>query len=104
MRGAAVRRPAMALLVLAVIPVAAYLVLVGWMRAHGAATVMLGAASGSSGGAVAAMGAALLLRVYTVVVMPGVLVAWRVMRVGRARRAIPPPDRSPLRGPPRAPP
>ena len=74
------RRPALAVLLLAVLPLAAYAALLAWMRAHGAATVMLGASSGSSGAALAAMAAALLLRVYTVVALPGLLVAWAVMR------------------------
>ena len=80
------RRSATAALLVGVLPAAAYAALVAWMRGHGAATVMLGAAAGSSGGAIAVMAAALLLRVYTMVVLPGVVVGWAVMLAWRGRR------------------
>jgi hypothetical protein len=85
-RAPGLRRSAAAAMVLVVLPLAVYVGLVAWMRAHGAATVMLGASSGSSGVALAVAAAALALRVYTVVALPGVLVAWAVLRAWRYRR------------------
>jgi hypothetical protein len=84
-------RTAAALALAVVLPLFVEAALVAWMRDHGAATVMLGAASGSTPAAIAAMGVALLLRVYTVVALPGMLVAWLVTRVWAAvRRGSPP--------------
>jgi hypothetical protein len=83
-------RPAAALVLAVLLPLLVEAELVAWMRAHGAATVMLGAAAGSTRAAIAAMGVALLLRVYTVVALPGLVVAWLVMRVW-ATVARPPP-------------
>jgi hypothetical protein len=89
MRGGSTRwvRPAVGVVLLVLLPLLAETALVAWIRAHGAATVMLGAAAGSSGAAVAAMGLALLLRVYVVVALPGVCVAWAVLRAWRALAA-----------------
>jgi hypothetical protein len=58
--------------------------LVAWLGAHGAATLMLGAASGASRTGVVVMGLALALRVYTIVLLPGLAVAWLVTRSGSA--------------------
>lgn len=77
-------RTATALVLAVVLPLLVEAELVDWMRAHGAATVMLGAAAGSTRAAVAAMGVALLLRVYTVVALPGLVVAWLVTCVWAA--------------------
>jgi hypothetical protein len=83
-------RTAAALALAVVLPLLVEAELVAWMRAHGAATVMLGAAAGSTHAAIAAMAVALLLRVYTVVALPGVLVAWLVTTLA-ARLMRPPP-------------
>ena len=68
------RRRTVRALVVLVAPLAIYLLLVWWLRGRDAATLMLGAASGASYATLAAMALALLLRVYTVVVLPGVAV------------------------------
>ncbi len=68
-----------------VLPLLAYAALVAMARRSGAATVMMGAVAGSSTGALLTMALALALRLYTVVVLPGVVVyaivaralAWR---------------------------
>jgi hypothetical protein len=60
------------------LPILVYAVLVWWIDAHGAATIMLGAAAGSSALAIVTMSAALLLRLYTVLALPG-LVAFAVV-------------------------
>jgi hypothetical protein len=75
------KRTAAAILGLVVVPLAAYAGLLAWLDARGGATLMLGAAAGSSAWAIAAMAAALLLRLYTVLVLPGVVVASVVLRV-----------------------
>jgi hypothetical protein len=67
-----------------VLPLVAQAALVAWMRDHGAATVMLGAAAGSTPAAIAAMAVALALRVYTVVALPGLCVAWLATRAWAA--------------------
>ena len=78
-------RTATALVLAVVVPLLAEAELVAWMRAHGAATVMLGAAAGSTRAAVVAMGVALLLRVYIVVALPGLVVAGLVTRLWAAQ-------------------
>jgi hypothetical protein len=68
----------------ALLPILVEAELVAWMRARGAATLMLGAASGASRMAIATMLLALLLRLYTVVALPGLCVAWIVRRAWSA--------------------
>jgi hypothetical protein len=72
----------------ACLPILVEAELVAWIHARGAATLMLGAASGTARTAVAAMLLALVLRVYTVVALPGICVAWIVRRTWAA--AFPP--------------
>jgi hypothetical protein len=78
------KRPVAAAVLLVVLPLLAEVELVAWVGAHGATTLMLGAAAGSTRMAVAAMALALLLRVYVVVALPGVCVAWIVTLAWRA--------------------
>jgi hypothetical protein len=86
------RADVLALTLAVVLPVLAYMALLARVRTSGAATVMMGAVAGSSGEALATMGLALLLRVYTVVVLPGIVVyAVAVRIVRRASRKIPRP-------------
>jgi hypothetical protein len=90
MTRAALQRWALAPLLLVVLPLAGYFSLLAWMRDHGGATVMLGASSGSPAAALVVAGLALLLRVYTVVALPGLLVVWGVARAwDRVRRRNP---------------
>jgi hypothetical protein len=77
-------RPVAGAVLLVLLPLVAEVELVAWVGAHDAATLMLGAAAGSARTAVAAMALALLLRVYVVVALPGLCMAWIVMRAGRA--------------------
>jgi hypothetical protein len=65
----------------AVLPVLAYLVLLHGLDRAGGVTVMLGAVSGSSVLALAAMVLALVLRLYTVLVLPAVLAGWLTARL-----------------------
>jgi hypothetical protein len=81
---------------LALLPLLVEAELVAWVHARGAATLMLGAAAGATRTAVAAMLIALLLRIYTVVALPGLCVGWIV---ARAWAAVLPP-RSPVSGQP----
>jgi hypothetical protein len=60
----------------AVLPLLAYLVLLHGLDRGGGVTVMLGAVSGSSLLALGAMVLALLLRLYTVLVLPALLAGW----------------------------
>jgi hypothetical protein len=80
-----------AIALVALLPLLAEAELVVWMREHGVATVMLGAAVGSTRTAIAVTAAALVLRVYVVVVLPGLCVAWLVSRAWAAagRRRVP---------------
>ena len=64
-----------------VVPLAVYVALLAFADAYGSATIMLGAAAGSSGAALLAMASALALRLYLVLVLPG-LVLSRVVLLG----------------------
>ena len=77
-------------LVLGVTPVALAVGLEEWLVGSGAAGVMLGAVAGASELAVLGTLAALLLRVYCVVVLPGVLAYALVVSVGGLRPPTPP--------------
>jgi len=68
----------------AALPLLVQAELVAWLGAHGAVTLMLGAASGASRTGVVVMALALALRVYTMVLLPGLAVAWLVTRPGSA--------------------
>jgi hypothetical protein len=67
------KRKGRLLLGVVVLPILVYAVLVWWIDVHGAATLILGAAAGSSALAIVPMGAALLLRLYTVLALPGII-------------------------------
>jgi hypothetical protein len=73
------RRNGRKIVAFVVLPLVAYAALVWYIDAHGAATLMLGAAAGSSLVGFFAMGAALTLRLYTVLVLPGLVVARLVL-------------------------
>jgi hypothetical protein len=67
----------------ALVPLLVQAGLVAWLGAHGGATLMLGAASGSTGAGIVVMATALALRVYSIVALPGLAVAWLVARPWR---------------------
>jgi hypothetical protein len=73
-------------LLLVVLPLAAYALLLAALSHSGAAGVMLGAVSGRSIPAVVSTLAALLLRLYTVVVLPPAIVAWLAARLLLGKR------------------
>jgi hypothetical protein len=73
------------LLIFVVLPLAASWGSVEWLHRTGAAGVMLGATSGASRVLLGATLLALLLRLYTMVVLPGVLTVWIAFRL-TARR------------------
>ncbi len=60
-------------------PLVSYAALVGWLERSGAAGLVLGAVSGESSVALVATAAALALRLYTVIVLPGIATAWLVL-------------------------
>jgi hypothetical protein len=62
------------------LPLAAERALVAWLHDGGAAGVMLGAVSGATVESIGATAVALLLRLWVVVALPGVAVAWLVLR------------------------
>src|SRR4051794_13449581 len=68
-------------------PVAAYFVLVRELDAAGAAGVMLGAVSGKSFEAIAATMVAIALRIYVIVLLPGLgaykLAAWLLLAAAK---------------------
>lgn len=72
--------------VFAALPLIAYAVVVRHLADAGASGVVLGAISGDTTAALAETAIALLLRVYTVVVLPAVVVLW-IARVAARRVA-----------------
>ena len=67
-------------LLFGVLPVTLERALVWWLHDTGAAGVMLGAVSGASLESMATTMLALLLRIYAIVALPGLTVAWLVLR------------------------
>jgi len=94
-RGWRVARRALVPLLFGVCPVIAYVVLVRELAAAGAAGVMLGAVSGTPFEAIAATVVAIALRIYVVVLLPGLcaykLVAWLLLATAKRAGAGPPP-------------
>src|SRR5262249_9608576 len=86
------RRIVRSTILIAALPIALYALLVAWLDGTDAATLMLGAVSGASYATLAAMALALLLRVYVMVVLPGIAayaatrILWEKVRTLATRR------------------